>query len=90
MISPPPELFNFIDFNKTYLFEYKNDIYSSNGFSKLITNTFNKIYKYPYNPTLIRKLYTTFIKEQNLHINQKKQIANVMNHSLEQQLLYSF
>lgn len=87
IVNLPSELSDYIDFNKSYLFQYKDGSYNS-GMSKLITNAFKKIYNYPYNPTMIRKLYTTYIKDMN--INDKKEIANIMNHSLEQQLLYSY
>jgi len=88
IIKLPEELYPFVDLKQNYLFQYCNTIYSSNGLSKLITNTFNKIYKYPFNPTMIRKLYTTYIK--NIDINEKKEIAKIMNQSLEQQLLYAY
>ena len=88
IIDFPKELIDYVDFDNTYLFEYSNTLYSINGLSKLITRVFKDIYNYPYNPTMIRKLYTTNIKDKD--INEKKQIAKDMNHSLEQQLLYSY
>ncbi len=88
IITFPDELKDYINWNNEYLFQYNNDLYSQNGFGKLINNTFSKFYGYPYRPTMIRKIYTTSIKD--LPINEKKEIAKIMNHSLEQQLLYSY
>lgn len=84
----PIELYDFINWDNQYLFQFNNDVYSQNGFGKLINNTFNKFYGYPYRPTMLRKIYTTTIKD--LPIDERKEIAKIMNHSLEQQLLYSY
>jgi len=56
--------------------------------SKIFANTFYKIYGVAYNIVEIRRLYITNKNKEGLSYYEKKEIADAMNHSIEQQAKY--
>jgi hypothetical protein len=92
IIDVPDIIDELINKNNTFLFQYKNNIngYTASGFGAFIKKTFNDIYNYPFNPNFIRRLYTNYINKSSFGPVKRKELAKTMNHSLTQQILYSF
>lgn len=92
IIDVPDVVDELINKNNIFLFQYKNNIngYTASGFNAFIKKTFNDIYNYPFNPNFIRRLYATYINKSSFNPIKRKEIAKIMNHSLTQQVLYSY
>jgi len=92
IIDVPDIIDELINKNNNFLFQYKNNIngYTASGFGAFIKKTFNDIYNYPFNPNFIRRLYTNYINKSSFGPVKRIEIAKTMNHSLTQQILYSF
>jgi len=92
IIDVPDIIDELINKNNTFLFQYKNNIngYTASGFGAFIKKTFNDIYNYPFNPNFIRRLYANYINKSSFSPVKRKEVAKTMNHSLTQQILYSF
>jgi hypothetical protein len=92
IIDVPEIVDELINKNNVFLFQYKNNIngYTASGFNAFIKKTFNDIYNYPFNPNFIRRLYATYINKSSFNPIKRKEIAKIMNHSLTQQVLYSY
>jgi hypothetical protein len=92
IIDVPDIIDELINKNNTFLFQYKNNIngYTASGFGAFIKKTFNDIYNYPFNPNFIRRLYANYINKTSFGPVKRKELAKTMNHSLTQQILYSF
>jgi len=92
IINVPDIIDELINKNNTFLFQYKNNIngYTPSGFGAFIKKTFNDIYNYPFNPNFIRRLYANYINKSSFNPIKRIELAKTMNHSLTQQILYSF
>lgn len=85
VIELPIEIIELINNDNEYLL---GNLYSQSYMSKLFANTFYKIYGIVYNIVEIRRLYITNKNKDGLSYFEKKEIADAMNHSIEQQAKY--
>ena len=69
-------------------------LYPASSLTMLVKMTFNKIYKTPYTPTEIRRLYATHIKNERrngtIDYNEMALKTKNMGHSINQNKLYSY
>jgi hypothetical protein len=85
IIELPKEIIELINNDNEYLL---GNLYSQSYMSKLFANTFYKIYGIVYNIVEIRRIYITNKNKEGLSYYEKKEIADAMNHSIEQQAKY--
>lgn len=85
IIELPIEIIELINNDNEYLL---GNLYSQSYMSKIFANTFYKIYGVAYNIVEIRRLYITDKNKEGLSYYEKKEIADAMNHSIEQQAKY--
>lgn len=85
LIELPNEIIEIINTDNEYLL---GKLYSQSYMSKLFANTFYKIYGVVYNIVEIRRLYITNKNKEGLSYFEKKELADAMNHSIEQQAKY--
>lgn len=85
IIELPNEIIELINNDNEYLL---GNLYSQSYMSKLFANTFYKIYGIVYNIVEIRRIYITNKNKEGLSYYEKKEIADAMNHSIEQQAKY--
>jgi hypothetical protein len=83
----PDEIIPYISTDTEFILG--NKLISAALMSQHIKRIFKKIYDYPYNATLIRRLYSTYSRE-NLTKKEIKQNAIAMGHSLNENYNYSF
>lgn len=83
----PKEIVDAIDTNNEYLLGHK---YSTNSASILFQNTFYYIYGHSITMSDLRRFYITKLQQDvnKTNYNSKQNVANAMNHSLEQQQKY--
>jgi len=83
----PDEIIPYISTDTEFILG--NKLISAALMSQHIKRIFKKIYDYPYNATLIRRLYATYSRE-NLTKKEIRQNAIAMGHSLNENYNYSF
>lgn len=83
----PDEIIPYISTDTEFILGDK--LVSPQLLSQHIKRIFKKIYDYPYNATLIRKLYATYSRE-NLTKKEIRHNAIAMGHSLNENYNYSF
>lgn len=86
IIKVDDEIIKVID--TTIPFIFKNNYKNVSAMSALVKKTFMKIYNYPFNARLIRRLYCDYLGSLNLDVNEREKIAKMMNHSLIENMRY--
>jgi hypothetical protein len=86
-IDIPDEVFKLIDNNDEYLM---GELFKQATFSAKLANITFKIYGMSINNTLMRRLYSTYLRSLNLNGNDYEKEAHKMGHSLSQNLKYSY
>lgn len=86
IIKVDDEIIKIID--TTIPFIFKNNYKNVSAMSALVKKTFMKIYNYPFNARLIRRLYCDYLGSLNLDVNEREKIAKMMNHSLIENMRY--
>ena len=86
-INIPDEVFKLIDNNDEFMM---GKLYNQNTFSSKLSNIIFKIYGMAINNTMLRRLYSTYLRSLGLNGNDYEKQANKMGHSLSQNLKYSY
>lgn len=86
-INIPDEVFKLIDNNDEFMM---GKLYNQNTFTQKLPNIMFKIYGMAINNTLMRRLYSSYLRSLNLNGNDYEKEANKMGHSLSQNLKYSY
>jgi len=86
VISIPDVIVPLIDTTHEFLF---GRLYDSSVISVKFTNIMEKVYKMKITPSLVRIMYSTYLRNLNLSGYEWKKEANKMGHRLEESLLYS-
>jgi len=80
--------------NKHILLNNENKEYSSSSLSIFIMKTFNKIYGISISAVEIRRLYSTYIKEEvkkgEITEEEHRRICEKMNHSYDENKKYAY
>jgi len=80
--------------NNDYLLSVNNKQFTQIDLSKLIMNTFYKIYNVSISAVEIRRLYATYLKNlaenKLITIREHKDISDMMNHNYEENKKYSY
>jgi hypothetical protein len=87
VISIPDVIVDLIDTTQEFLF---GKLYDSCPLSNKFTNVMEKVYKMRINPSLVRIMYSTYLRSLNLSGYEWEKEAKKMGHSLEESVLYSF
>ena len=85
IIELPKELNELIDLSKEYILGRE---YTQSGVSKLLAMATFKVYNTAFNISEIRRIKITEENDKGLSYYEKKNLANAMNHSIEQQAKY--
>ena len=80
--------------NNEFLLSFNNKQLTQIQLSKLIMNTFYKIYKVAISAVEVRRLYATYLKKlvenKLISIREHKDISDMMNHNYEENKKYSY
>ena len=86
-IDIPDEVFKLIDNNDEYLM---GELFKQATFSAKLANITFKIYGMSINNTLMRRLYSTYLRSLNLNGNDYEKEAHKMGHTLSESIKYSY
>jgi hypothetical protein len=87
VISIPDVIVDLIDTTQEFLF---GKLYDPCPLSNKFTNVMEKVYKMRINPSLVRIMYSTYLRTLNLSGHEWDKQANKMGHSLAENIKYSF
>jgi len=87
VVKLPDDIIKLIDLNDEYLV---GKLYTQARMSLIFGNIMEKIYKIKINATLMRILYSSYLRNSNLNNFEWKQKAESMGHSIGENLKYSF
>ena len=87
IINIPDEITNLININDEFIF---GKYYNQSALSKLFSSIMFKIYNIKINATLIRILYSSYLRSLNLNSKEWEDNALKMGHSLSESIKYSY
>lgn len=85
IVNIPQEIIKLIDITKEYLL---GKLYSQPVLSRFFKNSFIKVYNKQYKLNEIRRLQITAQNDKGLSYTERKELAEAMNHSVDQQARY--